>query len=61
MAAVTLTGRMSGYKARERLLAYGMMAPAAVLFITFLIVPFLMAFGLKSHKSTSRTASRDGN
>ena len=46
MAALTIRGQGNSFKTRERLLAYGMMAPAAVLLLVFLIVPFLMALGL---------------
>jgi multiple sugar transport system permease protein len=44
--AVHVKARSGGLQRRERYLAYGMMAPAAVLLILFLIVPFVMAFGL---------------
>jgi multiple sugar transport system permease protein len=44
MAATTSGGR--SFKAYERITAYAMIAPAALLLLVFLIAPFFMAFGL---------------
>lgn len=40
------SGNGGSYKAYERITAYAMFAPAAILLTLFLIVPFFMAFGL---------------